>query len=41
METCMERQNVTIEESTEDFQTLYEDLQIKYHTERLIIVQKV
>ena len=23
------------EESTEDFQTLYEDLQIKYYTERL------
>ena len=28
-------------EATEDFQMLYEDLQIKYHTERLIIVQKV
>ena len=27
-------------ESTEDFQTLYEDLQIKYYTERLL-VQKV
>ena len=26
------------EESTEDFQTLYEELQIKYYTERLIIV---
>ena len=25
-------------ESTEDFQTLYEELQIKYYTERLIIV---